>query len=182
MTRYKKLHARTSPHQGVGLTDGVLWSSPIPSGLKHSETGQASNLSWGVVGRDLHVQSAAGVAQVLGDQHGALLTNEQSDTISVAAEIVGADGQISNLEAFDSVNVETLVKDTMLDNGVALFGRHRACAKGVPGGLAVPLDPLLDAQEVLLALLEVLADVMHVRIQHIGFWSFAGSHRHGPRP
>lgn len=94
---------------------------------------------WCVVVRDLHVESAATVTQVLGRQHGALLTDEQCSAVGIAANIVGADGQISDLQTLDTVHVETLVKHTVLDDAVALLGSHGARAQGVPGGLDVAL-------------------------------------------
>lgn len=81
----------------------------------------------------LHVESAAGIPQVLGGEDGALLANEKGSAIGVATDIVGADRQVSDLEALDTVDVETLVQDTMCDNIVAILGAHGAGAQGVPG-------------------------------------------------
>ena len=89
--------------------------------------------------RNLHVESAATVSQVFGRQHRALLTDEQRSAVSVAADVVGADGQIGDLQALDAVDVETLVEYTVLDDAVALLGRHGARAERVPGGLDVAL-------------------------------------------
>jgi hypothetical protein len=92
-----------------------------------------------VVLRDSHVQSAATISQVFGGQHGALLTNQQRSAVGVAADVVGADGQIGDLQALDTVHVEALVEHTVLDDTVALSGSHGARAQGVPGGLDVAL-------------------------------------------
>ena len=89
--------------------------------------------------RNLHVQSAATVSQVFGRQHRALLTDEQCGAVGVAANVVGADGQIGDLQALDAMDVETLVEHTVLDDAVALLGCHRARAERVPGGLDVAL-------------------------------------------
>ena len=70
---------------------------------------------------DLHVESGAAVAQVFGGEDRTLLSDQQRGTVRVAADVVGTDRQIRNLETFHSVNVETLVKDTVLDNAVALL-------------------------------------------------------------
>jgi hypothetical protein len=92
-----------------------------------------------VVLRNLHVQSAATVSQVFGRQHRALLTDEQRSAVGVAADIVGADGQIGDLKALDAVYIEAFIEHTVLDDAVALLGCHRARAEGVPGGLDVAL-------------------------------------------
>ena len=89
--------------------------------------------------RDLHVESAATVSQVLGGQNGALLTDEQRSAVGVAADVIGADRQIGDLQALDTVDVEALVKYTVLDDAVALLGCHGARAERVPGGLDVAL-------------------------------------------
>jgi hypothetical protein len=46
--------------------------------------------------------------------------------LRVATDIVGADTEISNLQSFDIVDIQALVKNTMLDNAVAFLGRHGA--------------------------------------------------------
>ncbi|CAG1983730.1 unnamed protein product [Fusarium graminearum] len=88
--------------------------------------------------------SLARVSEVLSNKHSTLLTNEQSSRVRVAAHVVGADGQISNLESFDAVDVESLVEDTVLNDAVALLGSHGAGSKGVPGRLGVALDPFCE--------------------------------------
>lgn len=45
---------------------------------------------------------------------------------SVAADIVGTDGKISDLEVLDTVHVEALIEDAVLDDAVALLGSHGA--------------------------------------------------------
>ena len=66
--------------------------------------------------RHLHVESAATVSKILSSEHSALLANEQRSRVRVAADVVGADGEIGDLEALDAVDVETLVQDTVLDD------------------------------------------------------------------
>jgi hypothetical protein len=94
---------------------------------------------------DLHVQSPSAVSQVLGHEHGALLTNQEGGGVcfvshqhvesrtmsgreltSVAANIVRTDGKISDLEILDAVDVKALIEDTMLNDAVALLGSHGA--------------------------------------------------------
>ena len=94
--------------------------------------------------RNLHVQSAATVSQVFGRQHGALLTDEQCSAVGVAADVVGADGQIGDLQALDAVHVQALVEHTVLDDAVTLLRGHGARAEGVPGGLDVTLLRSID--------------------------------------
>jgi hypothetical protein len=90
-----------------------------------------------VVIRHLHIKRGTTVAQILSSEHSALLTNKQRSRVRIAADVVGADGQVSDLEALDTVHVEALVQDTVLDDAVAVPGRHRARAERVPGGLDV---------------------------------------------
>lgn len=62
----------------------------------------------------------------------------------VAADVVGADREIRDLQVLDAMDVQSRVQDTMLDNTVALPWSHAASAEGVPGSLAVTLHPFLD--------------------------------------
>lgn len=98
---------------------------PTKTGL---QPGQASNLTWSMVFRHTHVESATSVAQVLGGQDGALLADEQRGAVGVAADVVGADGQVGDLEVLDAVHVEALVENTVLDDAVALLWCHGASA------------------------------------------------------
>ena len=66
--------------------------------------------------RHLHVESATTVSKILSSEHSALLANEERSRVRVAADVVGADGEIGDLEALDAVDVETLVQDTVLDD------------------------------------------------------------------
>jgi hypothetical protein len=81
---------------------------------------------------NLHVQRLARVSKILARQHGALLANQQGGTVRVAANVIGTDGQVSNLEALDAVDVEALVENTVFDDGVAVAWGHGARAEGVP--------------------------------------------------
>lgn len=133
-----------------------------------------------VVGH-LHVQRCTGVAQVLASQHSTLLANEQCSRVCVTANVIGADRQVSNLEALDAVDVEAFVQHAVLDNAVAVPGRHGACAQGVPGGLNVAyrdvswlrrtwvkglsggsltLCPVLDVFDVFARVLEIFKHVL----------------------
>ena len=62
----------------------------------------------------------------------------------VAANIVRAYREIRNLQVLDSVDVQSLVQDTMLDNAVTLLRSDTASAKRVPCGFNMSLDPFLD--------------------------------------
>ncbi len=95
-----------------------------------------------VVG-DLHVERTAAVAQVLTRKHCTLLTNEERSRVRVATDVVGADGQIGDLETLDAVDVEALVEDTMLDDGVSVSGSHGAGTERVPGGFNVACSILV---------------------------------------
>lgn len=66
------------------------------------------------------------------------------------------------------MDVESLVEHAVLDDAVALLGCHGAGSEAVPGGLDVALDPLLDGLDVLLAVLELLADVSLVGVEDLG--------------
>lgn len=96
-----------------------------------------------VVG-DLHVQRAAAVAQVLTRKHCTLLSNEKCSRVCVATDVVGADGQIGNLETLDAVDVKALVEDTMLDDGVAVLGSHGTSTERVPGSFNVAYGTLVS--------------------------------------
>lgn len=154
-----------------------------------------------VVFRHSHVQSTATVSQVLGGQHRALLADEQRSAVGVAADVVGADGQIGNLQALDAVDVEALVEHTVLDDAVALLRGHGARAQGVPGGLDVALGdmlvgdsgnggsgwlkthlgPLDDMFDVLLAVWQVLTNGLLVAVKHAWLRRLAGLDWHRPR-
>jgi hypothetical protein len=54
---------------------------------------------------------------------------------SVAADVVRADRQVADLQALDTVDVQALVKNTVLDDRVAALGCHAAGSERVPGGL-----------------------------------------------
>jgi hypothetical protein len=82
--------------------------------------------------RHLHIQSRTTVSKILTRQHGALLANQQRSTVRVAAHVVGANGQVSDLEALDAMDVEAVVEDAVLDDGVTFAGSHGACSEGVP--------------------------------------------------
>jgi hypothetical protein len=82
--------------------------------------------------RHLHIQSRTTISKILTCQHGALLANQQRSAVRVAAHVVGTDGQVSDLEALNAVDVEAFVQDTVLDDGVAFAGSHGAGSEGVP--------------------------------------------------
>lgn len=63
----------------------------------------------------------------------------------IAANIIGTDGQIADLQALDAVDVQTLVEDTAVGGDVAALARcHAACSQGVPGCFDVALDCLVS--------------------------------------
>jgi hypothetical protein len=86
-----------------------------------------------LVRRNLHIKRLARVAKILSNEHSTLLADEKSSGIGVAADVVGADGQISHLEALDAMYIETFVEHAVLDDAVALLGRHGAGSETVPG-------------------------------------------------
>ena len=48
------------------------------------------------------------------------------DNLRVAANVVGADRKVSDLEALDVVHIQALIEHTVLDDAVALLGGHGA--------------------------------------------------------
>jgi len=60
---------------------------------------------WRLVVRDAHVKSLTRVAQVLGRQDAALLSDQQGSAVRVTADVVGADGKVGDLETCTSTNV-----------------------------------------------------------------------------
>jgi len=90
-----------------------------------------------MVSGDLHVQSTTTVSKILSCQHSALLANQERSRVRIAADVVGADGQVGDLEALDAVDVQALIEHTVLDDGVAVPGSHGARSKRVPCSLNV---------------------------------------------
>jgi hypothetical protein len=64
--------------------------------------------------------------------------------VGVTADIVRANGQVRNLQALDTVDVEALIEHTVLDDAVTLLRGHGARAEGVPGCLNVALLKSID--------------------------------------
>ena len=62
--------------------------------------------------------------------------------IRVAAHIVRANTQVSHLEALNTVDIQALIEDTMLDDAVALLGCH-----GASLGLMLANDPSISKWE-----------------------------------
>lgn len=62
----------------------------------------------------------------------------------VATDIVGAHRKIGNLQVLDSMDIQSLVQDTMLDDAVTLFRSNTASTKRVPCRLHVALYPFLN--------------------------------------
>jgi len=133
-----------------------------------------------VVVGNLHLQTLTTIPQILGNENGALLTDEEGGRVRVAADVVGADAQIRDLEALDAVDVEPLVEDAVLDDAVALARGHAAGAKGVPGRLDVAFDPLLDVLDVLVGVLELLVVGFIVRVEPVDRGWLAFFERHAP--
>ena len=79
--------------------------------------------------RDLHLQRVSTVPEVLRDKHSSLLANKQCRAVSIAPDVVRADGQVGAFETLDAVDVEAFVQDTVFDDRVAFAGGHRACAE-----------------------------------------------------
>jgi len=76
--------------------------------------------------RHLHLERLATIPQILCHEHCRLLANQQSGAVRVAADVVGADGEVGALEAFDAVHVETLIENAVFDDAVAFAGGHGA--------------------------------------------------------
>jgi hypothetical protein len=102
-----------------------------------------------MVGRNTHLKCITRVSEILSRKHSTLLTNQQSGREGVAANVVRTDRQIRDLEILDAVDIETLIEHTMLHDIITLARRHGTGPEGVPGGLAVALDPFLDVSDVL---------------------------------
>lgn len=90
-----------------------------------------------MIRRHLHIQRPPRVPEILCRQHSALLADKQRRAVRVAADVIRADGQIRDFQPLDAVHVEALVEDAVLDDRVALAGRHGARAQAVPGGFYV---------------------------------------------
>lgn len=79
--------------------------------------------------RHLHLQRLPTVPEVLRDDHGGFLADQQSRAVGVAADVVGADGQVGTFETGDAVYVEAGVQDAVFDDRVAFAGGHGAGAE-----------------------------------------------------
>lgn len=79
--------------------------------------------------RHLHLQRVSTIPKVLSDNHGGFLANQQSRAVSVAADVVRADGQVGAFEALDAVHVQARIEDAVFDDGVAFAGGHGAGAE-----------------------------------------------------
>lgn len=79
------------------------------------------------------------------------------------------------------MDIQPLIKHTVLDNAVALPGSHRASAQAVPSALDVTLDPFLDSLDVASAVLQLFADLLAVRVQQVDLWlRLSWGKWHGP--
>ncbi len=98
--------------------------------LDTSKPSQSSRLVRSIVpDGHLHLQCVTTVAKILRNEHSRLFAKQESSAISVAADVIRADRQVSTLKALDAMDVEAWVKDTVFDNGVTLFGCHAAGAE-----------------------------------------------------
>lgn len=136
-----------------------------------SEARESGDLTWCVVVGHLHVQRAAAVSKVFGNEHGALLADEQRGRVGVASDVVGADGQVGDLKALDAVNIQSFVQHAVFDDGVALLGGHGTGAERVPGRLDVSLDPFLNVRDVFRGVFQILAQVVLVAAENVGRWA-----------
>lgn len=69
-----------------------------------------------------------------------MLLNGKTYAIGVAADVVGTDGQVRDLETLDAMDVEALIEHTVLDDGVTLPRSHTTGTQAVPSGLNVALN------------------------------------------
>jgi hypothetical protein len=76
--------------------------------------------------------------EVLGEQVGTLLSDEERGRVGVRAQVLGADRQVDTLEALGTEDVESAI-----DNTAVLLGAHGASAQRVPSGLDVVRDPVV---------------------------------------
>lgn len=127
-----------------------------------------------MVSRDLHVQGRTGIAQILGDQHGAFLADQEGSLGNmliqataqmaagmaeahrecVAAHIVWTDRQVANFQSLDAMHVETLVKNAaVFCDRAALSRGHAASPEGVPSGLDMAFDFFVSTANGTLSLL-----------------------------
>lgn len=63
------------------------------------------------------------------------------------------------------MHIKALIKHTVLDDTIAFLRRHGAGTQAVPGALDVALDPLLDGLDILAAVLQLLANLLLVRVE-----------------
>lgn len=112
----------------------------LPADLQPS---QPCNLPRRMIRWNLHIQRGPTIPQILTRKYSTFLANKQCSTVCVAAHVVRADGKIGDLEPFDSVHVEALVENAVLDDRVAIAGGHGTCAEGVPSCFDVACEMLV---------------------------------------
>ena len=153
--------------------------------------------------RNLHVERTTRVSKILARQDSALFANEQRGAVRVAADVVGADGQVSDLEALDAVDIKALIEDAVLDDGVTLARRHGARTEGVPCSFDVAccvsvvcihipsskvvrkeweltLSPVNHVLDIFLRVVQVTVDLLLIRVQPARLGRLALLQRHGP--
>jgi hypothetical protein len=116
---------------------------------------------------------------------------------SIAANIIGANREIRNFELLDTMNIEALIENTMLHDAVSLFGSHRAglyhisalltspgydrtYPQTMPGSLDVSLYPFFNMGNILLAIFQVIIQMLGIAVQQVCLRSLARFDRHAP--
>lgn len=66
------------------------------------------------------------------------------------------------------MDIQTLIEHPVFYDAVSFLRSHRACPQAVPGTLDVALDPLLNGLNIVAVVLELVADLLGVRVEDVG--------------
>lgn len=99
------------------IVEGISTAPTRERGEKKKKRGvKLTNLPIHLVIRNSHIQRTSTISEILGSQDSALLTNQERSRVRVAADIVGTDGQVGDLEVRGAVHVQAFVDDTVFDD------------------------------------------------------------------
>lgn len=100
--------------------------------------------------------------------------------ICVATHIIRTDGQVSNLQTLDTVDIESFIQDSMLDNRISFLGSHRTGSETVPSSLDMAFCPFNDMIDVFIGVNKIFADLLLVAVEEGGRRCCSAFQRHTP--
>ena len=82
--------------------------------------------------------------------------------------IVWADTQVCDLQPLDSMDIQSLIQDTVLDDTITFLRSHATSSQTVPSGLDMSLYPLLNVFDILFGVLDLVAEGLLSRVEPVG--------------